>query len=58
MGENKECRAYALACDRDDYIFDCAMKNPTPATIKESIVDTISAMEFCFIYGKCLIFAL
>ena len=27
--ENKECRAYALAYDRDDYIFDCAMKNPT-----------------------------
>ena len=25
---------------------------------KDSIVDTISAMEFCFIYGKCLIFAL
>ena len=31
-GENKEYRAYALAYDRDDYIFDCAMKNPTPAT--------------------------
>ena len=25
---------------------------------KDSIVDTISAMEFCFIYGKCLVFAL
>ena len=25
---------------------------------KDSIVDTISAMEFCFIYGKYLIFAL
>ena len=25
---------------------------------KDSIVDTISAMEFCFIYGKRLIFAL
>ena len=25
---------------------------------KDSIVDTISAMEFCFIYGKCLIFVL
>ena len=35
-----------------------AMKNPTSATKKDSIVDTISAMEFCFIYGKCLIFAL
>ena len=34
-GENKEYRAYALACDRDDYIFDCAMKNPTPATNKK-----------------------
>ena len=33
-GENKEYRANALACDRDDYIFDCAMKNPTPATNK------------------------
>ena len=31
--ENKECRANALVCARDDYIFDCAMKNPTPATI-------------------------
>ena len=58
MGENKECRANALAYDRDDYIFDCAMKNPNPATKKDSIVDTISAMEFCFIYGKYLIFAL
>ena len=26
--ENKECRANALVCARDDYIFDCAMKNP------------------------------
>ena len=34
MGENKEYLTYALACDRDDYIFDCAMKNPTLATIK------------------------
>ena len=25
---------------------------------KDSIVDTISAMEFCFIYGKYLVFAL
>ena len=25
---------------------------------KDSIVDTISAMEFCFLYGKCPIFAL
>ena len=25
---------------------------------KDSIVDRVSAMEFCFIYGKCLIFAL
>ena len=25
---------------------------------KDSIVDTISAMEFCFIYGKCLFFTL
>ena len=32
--------------------------NPASATKKDSIVDTISAMEFCFIYGKCLIFAL
>jgi hypothetical protein len=35
-----------------------AMKNPTPATKKDSIVDTISAMEFCFICPKRLIFAL
>ena len=32
--------------------------NPASATKKDSIVDTISAMEFCFIYGKCLFFAL
>ena len=31
MGENKECRMDALAYTRDDYIFECAMKNPTPA---------------------------
>ena len=30
--ENNECRANALVCARDDYIFDRAMKNPTPAT--------------------------
>jgi hypothetical protein len=24
---------------------------------KDSIVDTISAMEFCFLYGKCPVFA-
>ena len=30
MGENKECRVDALAYTRDDYIFECAMKNPTP----------------------------
>ena len=33
------------------------MKNPIPATKKDSIVD-ISAMEFCFICEKQLIFAL
>ena len=38
--ENKECRANALVCARDDYIFDCAMKNPTPATIKRKAVQT------------------
>ena len=32
--------------------------NPAPAPKKDSIVDTISAMEFYFIYGKSLIFAL
>ena len=32
--------------------------NPVSATKKDSIVDTISAMEFCFICSKCLIFAL
>ena len=32
--------------------------SPLPATKKDSIVDTISAMEFCFIYGKRPIFAL
>ena len=35
-----------------------AMKNPIPATKKDSIVDTISAMEFCFLYGKHPIFVL
>ena len=49
MGENKEYWVDALACTRHDYIFECAMKNPTPATIKESIVDTISAMDFRFL---------
>ena len=34
------------------------LSSPTPAAKKDSIVDTISAMEFCFIYGKYLIFAL
>ena len=32
--------------------------NPFPSAKKDSIVDAISAMEFCFIYGKRLIFAL
>ena len=32
--------------------------SPTSATKKDSIVDRVSAMEFCFIYGKCLVFAL
>ena len=36
MGENKECRVDALACTRNDYIFECAMKNPTPAINKFS----------------------
>ena len=44
--------------ERGDYVFDRAMKNPTPATKKDSIIDWVSAMEFCFIYGKCLVFAL
>jgi hypothetical protein len=50
----------------DDYatvagcVRSCTMGKRTPlsATKKDSIVDTISAMEFCFIYGKCPIFAL
>ena len=54
-GENKECRVDALACTRHDYIFECAMKNPTPATKNNSIVDTISAMEFYFLALKSLI---
>ena len=44
--------------EQDDYVFEWAMKNPIPATKKDSIVDTISTMEFCFIYGKCLHLAL
>ena len=32
--------------------------NPISATKKDSIVNTISTMEFCFIYVKYLIFAL
>ena len=32
--------------------------NPASATKKDSIVDTISAMEFCFLYGKRPIFAI
>ena len=32
--------------------------SPASATPKDSIVDTISAMEFCFIYGKCLVSAI
>lgn len=43
---------------RGDYATVEGLSNPTPATKKDSIVDTISAMEFCFIYGKCPIFAL
>ena len=31
---------------------------PISATKKDSIVDRVSAMEFCLIYGKRLIFAL
>ena len=38
--------------------FRVGLSNPTSATKKDSIVDTISAMEFCFIYGKRLVFAL
>ncbi len=37
-----------------DYVFEWAMKNPIPATKKDSIVDIISAMEFCFICEKRL----
>ena len=55
MGENKECRMDALAYTRDDYIFECAMKNPTP-TIKESIVDTISAtIDKNTLYKSCIL---
>ena len=32
MGENKECRACTSVRAQDDYIFDCAMKNPTHTT--------------------------
>ena len=32
-----------------------AMKNPTSATKKDSIVDWVSAMEFCFLALKPLI---
>ena len=33
--QSKECRANAVVCARDDYIFDWAMKNSTPATIEK-----------------------
>ena len=54
--ERKEYQAVQTA--KDDYSRRRAMKNPSPATKKDSNVDTISAMEFCFIFGKRLVFAL
>ena len=36
----------------------CIVQEQGLSAKKDSIVDTISAMEFCFIYGKYLIFAL
>ena len=36
----------------------CCCSSPVTRTKKDSIVDTISAMEFCFIYGKCPVFDL
>ena len=38
-----------------DYATGEGNSNPTSATKKDSIVDTISAMEFCFIYDKSAI---
>jgi len=38
--------------EQDDYVFEWAMKNPIPATKNNSIVDTISAMEFYFLALK------
>ena len=46
-GENKEYRAYALAYDRDDYIFDCAMKNPT-RNHRKALIHQVSRLFFCF----------
>ena len=57
--EKDERKKYqAVQTAKDDYSRRRAMKNPIPATKKDSIVYTISAMEFCFLYGKCPIFAL
>ena len=63
FGEAKEqkqgvCRAEQAQATADDYATRVGLSNPTPASKKDSIVDTISAMEFCFLCEKYLIFAL
>ena len=55
MGENKECRMDALAYTRNDYIFECAMKNPTPAINKFSkkrAVEDACPYKFYFFLAK------
>ena len=63
--EQEVCLAECIEVTADDYANGavvmtrlCRDLNPIFATKKDSIVDRVSAMEFCFIYGKCLYLAL
>ena len=56
MSDNERLCDWTGICSRKAFF--TLFSNPTPATKKDSIVDRVSAMEFCFIYGKCPIFAL
>ena len=56
--QSKAVKERVCRATRSAYATVEGLSNPTSATKKDSIVDTISAMEFCFIYEKCLYFAL
>ena len=56
--KNGEVPEWPKGADCKSVVTDFDGSNPSLPTIKDSIVDTISAMGFCFICEKQLIFAL